>query len=192
MGGVGVTLGGMSLRPLASLAVKMLGLYAIINAVPHVAGIISPFVTPRTPGFSPLSLALLNASGSVLQMLVGIGLWWFSDGIAHSAVGEDSDAPIRRDEGLTAIGFSVVGAYLVADFAVKLATYWANLYVVSRLGLATTSPGISEFHTGPSYFVPVVVQGAVGMSLLLGANGLVRGLANLKNVGRDRNLESEV
>ncbi|BCM89498.1 hypothetical protein IAD21_01344 [Abditibacteriota bacterium] len=169
----------------------MLGLYAFIVAVPHISGIFGPFVVPRTPGLSPLSLALLNASGGALQMLVGIGLWWFSNSIAQSAVPEDGEVPVRHDEGLTAIGFSVVGAYLMVDFAVKLATYWANLYMVKSLGLETSSAGISDFHTGPNHFIPILVQGALGVYLLLGAHGLVRGLANFRNVGRDREIENE-
>jgi hypothetical protein len=181
----------MSLRPLASLAVKMLGLYAVVNALPTLSHIIAPFTYRGIS--SPAHIAVLAASGGVLQMLVGIGLWFFSDGIAHSAVPQDGDTTVRRDEGLTAIGFSVVGIYLLSDAVVKFAHYTVTRYEInafsSTSGAGTSPDMYTNLHVGTGDLIVLLIQAALGLYLVLGGQGLVRGLANFKNVGRDADME---
>ena len=86
----------VSLRPLASLAVKLLGLYAILGALPYIGTVFNSFVfgLGGKSIVTSLQLALFSALPGACQMIVGIGLWALSDGIAHSLVKEENETPI--------------------------------------------------------------------------------------------------
>ncbi|RYX83785.1 hypothetical protein EON83_13505 [bacterium] len=185
----------MSLRPLASLIVKMLGLYAVINALPTISGVVAPLIvaqgTPAPFNAAPLSMAA--ALGGALQMLFGIGLWAFSDGIAHSAVPAEGELPVRRNEGLMEIGFSVVGVYLLANCATNFVRYATNRYLLNQNGFGADrylDTYISS-HAGLGDALSIGVQGVLGLILVLCARGLVRGMATLRNVGRDEEFRNE-
>lgn len=110
----------MSLRPVASLAVKLLGLYAIINALPVLSLVVLAFT--RDMFMSPAqtwTAALWNASGGALQMGIGIALWWFSEGIAALMVRGDEKAPDEPVEWQT-LAFSTLGLYLCTDSTAHL------------------------------------------------------------------------
>lgn len=188
----------MSLRPLASLVVKMLGLYAVVNALPTISGVVAPFVISRlapTPivGLSPLSTSLVAALGGALQMLFGIGLWAFSDGIAHSAVPRDGDLPVRLHEGLQKIGFSVVGVYLLGDAITDFARFATNRYWLNQNGMGMNGfvDTYVNLHVGPGDILAIVIQGAIGAYLLMGAPGVLGSAAVLRNVGRDKEYRNE-
>lgn len=174
----------MSLRPVASLAVKLLGLYAIINALPVLSLVVLAFT--RDMFMSPAqtwTAALWNASGGALQMGIGIALWWFSEGVAALMVRGDEKAPDEPVEWQT-LAFSTLGLYLCTDSAAHL------LRVAGVLLLTNYPPNVlwsSPDNLGLAVreAFPVLLRGLLGMWLLLGVRGIVRGVRNLKNVGRD-------
>ena len=175
----------MPLRPVASLAVKLLGLYAVIGALPSLGLIVSFFVDGTGAGgglVSPWKIALINALPGSLQMIVGIGLWAFSDGISHSLVKDEGELPVSSHTAVGAILFSAVGAFSLVEFAVQLARFLSSLWTVNQSMLRP-----EDAHIGARDMVPMLVRGALGLWLLLGARSLVRGVLNFKNWGRDSN-----
>lgn len=176
----------MSLRPFASLGVKLLGLYAVLGALPSIGALAIPFrsYAGSTSPFAldPRLVMFFNILPGVIQMIVGIGLWAFSDGIAHSMVKDEGNAPTPSSNGWSEIVFSAVGALVLVDFATKLAQFTANVWSMSRTG-SLLRP--EDAHIGTPDLLPILVRGALGLWLLLGARGIVRGVANVRNVGRD-------
>ncbi|RYF41849.1 MAG: hypothetical protein EOO38_20275 [Cytophagaceae bacterium] len=75
----------------------------------------------------------------------------------------------------------------------KFAHYAATRYALGESGFTTGINGMidmyTNLHVGPGDLIAILIQAALGLYLLLGARGLVRGLANFKNVGRDADLE---
>ena len=78
--------------------------------------------------------------------------------------------------------FSAVGALSLVESAAQLARFLTGVWVVNQSG-SMFPP--SQAHIGAGDFLPIAVRGALGLWLLLGGRGIVRGVLNLKNVGRD-------
>ena len=104
----------------------------------------------------------------------------FSDGISHSLVKDEGEMPVSSQTALGAILFSAVGAWSLVEFAVQLARFLSNLWIVNQSLLRPENAQI-----GARDMVPMLVRGALGLWLLLGARSLVRGVLNFKNWGRD-------
>ena len=127
-------------------------------------------------------MALLNALPGSFQMIIGICLWAFSDGISHSLVKDEGETPLPSQTTWGALLFSAVGAFSLVEFAVQLAHFLRSMWLVNQID-SVTSAGTA--HIGAPDLIPILLRGALGLWLLLGSRGLVRGVMNLKNVGRD-------
>lgn len=173
----------MSLRPLASLLVKILGLYTVVQSL-NLLGLvwipISDLLDDRIT-YSPIgpfpnwSDTVPGLIVGVLQILAGIGLMWFSDGIAHLMIKDkDDDSHLSSfNEQWKTAGIGVVGVYLLADSVSRVLLF---------IGLFLSREGGRGL---PSFAIAALVRALIGLWLLLGARGIVRGTVNLKNIGRD-------
>ena len=174
----------MSLRALASLAVKLLGLYLALGVLPTLALVALPFVAQFRVD-SPWTVALVNTVSGALQVGVGLSLLWFSDGIAEILV-KDNEG--RADTQWTELAFAVLGLYFAADAAAHLVRVVGVLLLINYPPNITVAPP-DNLSVLLRDALPQLVRGGIGLWILLGTRGIVRGVGALKNVGRDAEME---
>lgn len=172
----------MSLRLLASLAVKLLGFYLALSTLPSFALVALPWVSRSLAGGDPFTASLVNALSGALQMAVGIALWWFSDGLAELLVKGNTDD--NQPNAWTELAFATLGLYFVADAAAHMVQVVGVLLLINYPPNVTLVPP-DNLSVVLRDALPQLVRGAIGLWLLLGTRGFVRGVLNLKNVGRD-------
>lgn len=170
----------MPLRPLASLAAKIIGLFIALNTLPSLMLVVLPFTSPYVAAPAWIA-ALVNAVSGSLQIGVGIALWWFSDGVAELLVRND-DGKVRNP--WTELGFALLGLYFAVDAVAHLVQVAGVLLLMNYPPNVATMPP-DNLNVVLREAIPQVVRGVIGLGILLGAKGLVRGVLNLKNMGRD-------
>lgn len=166
----------MSLRPVASLAVKLLGLYAMLQSLsslaltwlPGLRIVNNQVLCSFTGCFPQWSDVVHTIMVGVTQLLMGAGLWWFAERVTRVLVRRN--VPTFASEATWRFfGFGILGAFLLADSAAWLLEFRRSAFHVSQ-----------SFPT----VLATVVRSSVGLWLLL-HTGVVRGLLNFKNWGRD-------
>lgn len=167
----------MPLRPVASLAVKLLGLYIAVQALSSLGvvwllalnvyrgnvfcGIIGCF-----PNWDNVVPGLM---GGLMQLATSAALWLFSDVVARFLVKDDAPVPVSTLKLRLSLG-RVVGALVLVESACQVAALFA------AYGNRWETPHVPVF--------VIVARCFVGLSLLFGPV-IVRSLLNFKNWGRD-------
>lgn len=169
----------MSLRPVASLGVKLLGLYAMLQSLNSLALAWDPLlrVLNNWASYSYTGPSLTwgdvvpGLITGVLQLSVGVGLWLCCDLLANLIVKNDSPFPVPAAT-VRATGWRILGLFLLIDGASQI------------VGLLVR-PNAGWPHIFPT---PLLVSGVVrvsaGLCLWL-VPRLVRGVLDFRNWGRD-------
>lgn len=167
----------MTRHELASFALKLLGLYALVQALPllqSVGGL--AYVLEAKDRQTATQFIVLAATMIPLLMTAaaGVALWAYSRNLAPRLVGEDG--PLGMSGGLTgrevqAIGFSVVAVLIFLHAVPQIAqALWAAYYAIM--------PHLSEEvsarmrHNFWQNSVPAVIQLVLAIVLFLQARGL--------------------
>ncbi len=163
---------------------KLIGLYVALSTLPSVVLVAMPFIKSYQGG-SPWVPALVNTVSGALQIGVGMALWWFADGVAEFMVKTDEGATQSL---WTELAFASLGLYFAADAAAHLVQAIGVLLLINYPPNITVTPP-DNFTVVMREAVPQLVRGGIGLWILLGAKGIVRGVMDLKNVGRDPEVE---
>lgn len=174
----------MSLRPVAALCLKLLSLWILIPLLDwfsSAAQLFNPLYATAFGAGATRSILFLNGVSLLLRLSIGVGLWLFADGLAASMVKDDTPmshlpTPIEWQR----LAFSVLGVYFCVSSAEGLSQSAIIAWQNAQDSLVSHSPT-----SGVVQVVPLLVKGALGLWLLLGVRGIIRGAANFKNVGRD-------
>jgi hypothetical protein len=168
----------MTKREVASLALKLLGIYAFILAISsfHSMMISLAIGAQYTGTTSHDSTFFLLAAGSGIPLLLLIFLGWYliaaserlSKGLFPQEVGEDKISALSSEDAQT-IAFSVVGLLLLTKAVPNL--FRVMLRISSALQYKTLSATVIKTGIIQSSVV-VVVQLALGLYLFLGSKGL--------------------
>jgi hypothetical protein len=170
----------MTKREIAALACRLLAIYALIGAFDLMAAFAALVVSESmSPGFvgAPVPNALVTLIPAEIRLLVAGALWFFADGLAASM----ADAPDHPKAHIVSADFRSVAFSVLGAFFLVGAT--ANLAAMAIQVILPISVGSSQFF--PAELMRNLVTFALGLWLLLGARGIVRGVASLRNVGRD-------
>ncbi len=166
----------MSLRGIASLGFKLLGIFVIIQAVPllrDIGFVISSLDLYVSTGID--AVILLSSIILPIVLLVGIGssLFIFSYRLASRVVTPGAEVVTtpdvdRRD--IQAVAFSVIGVLVFVLAVPKLFQIGANYYGIKQLGQDVRA---ELFWKGTwVYAMGLFVQMLLGLGLFLGARGL--------------------
>jgi len=174
----------MSLRPVASLCLKLLSLWTLIPLLDWVSNLAQFFNPVYATALGPGGLRFFVISSAMslgLRLSVGVALWLFADSLAASMVKDDTPlSHLPTSIEWQRLAFSVLGAYFCVTATEGLGhaaiIAWKNGQ--DTLIRQTSTVGVADV-------VPLLVKGALGLWLLLGVRGLARSAAHFKNIGRD-------
>lgn len=174
----------MSLRPVASLCLKLLSLWILIPLLDWLSNFAQFFNPAYATALGPNGLrffAVSSAMSLAVRLSLGVALWLFADSLAASMVQDDTPmshlpTPIEWQR----LAFAVLGVYFCVTTTEGLGhaaiIAWKNAQ--DTLIRQTSTAGAADV-------VPLLVKGALGLWLVLGMRGILRGAANFKNIGRD-------
>ncbi len=125
----------MKNQQIASLSLKIIGIYSIILAVPMIGNLINAFGFPADGPMERIIIVLSVAITFVLQLVASLFLIYFGDRIAKifiptSDTNESISALNSRD--IQAIAFSIIGVVLIVVTIPKLFQLGANIYAIQR------------------------------------------------------------
>lgn len=173
----------MSLRPVAALCLKLLSLWTLIPLLDWLSNLLQILNPSFTTAMGPIGTRFF-VTGTIVPLLVrlslGVALWVFAEGIPASMVKDEEPlshipTPIEWQR----LAFAVLGANLCVSSAEGLARSAIIAWQNAQDSL------VHQKTMGAAEVIPLLVKGALGLWLLLGVRGIVRGVANFKNVGRD-------
>ncbi|MDD4049132.1 MAG: hypothetical protein PHI90_10055 [Clostridia bacterium] len=155
----------MTKHDIASLSCKLLGIYFIVNSLAYCIATINTIIS-WIQG-NEFSLFVLTYIGPTLIYLIfGLLLWFYGSIIAKNITktmeltSEEHTKSTAYD--IQAIGFSLIGLYLLGSAIPKLSSYVVAIVLVPNTNFSTISRGIET-----------VVQVVIGLGLLLGSKGLL-------------------
>ena len=125
----------MKNQQIASLSLKILGIYSIILAVPMIGNLINAFGFPADGPMERIIIVLSVAITFVLQISAGLFLIYFGDRIAKIIIPEaDTIESIStlNSRDIQAIAFSIIGVVLIVVTIPKLFQLGANIYAIQR------------------------------------------------------------
>jgi hypothetical protein len=160
----------MNLQPIASLALKLLGIHTLILAMPY-----TQLLFMLSKQYRSLPLICGALSPILLLTGTGIALIAYSNRLAHTLVRENvahSESSQAAPHDIQAIAFSVVGIYLFATALPKLVPLFLNIGLLHRAGYE----GLAEKAVAEAWAngTGIVIQMALGLGLFFGDKGLVR------------------
>ena len=166
----------MTKRELASFALKLLGIYAIIQFLPflQVLGSLAS-LTSSDPAVSMYRWTLLGALASfALIAAVGAALFVYSRELAPRLMGED--APLNVSSALNAqdvqaIGFSIVGVLILLGALPDFMQFMWNWAYTLTHSAAQLGRGPAAYVTWPRG-LSIVIQLVLAIVLFLQARGL--------------------
>jgi len=175
----------MTKHEIAALACKILGIYAIIQAMMILFhfGQTFRYLDYRQPeGISTAWSMIVGLVPFVLLLIFGILLWLLADQLAERMVSasEISDTRSKTNGAyIQAIAFSVVGLFVLAHAIPR-----AIQLIIS---LALSSPTMQNpwglYANRIAQFGALVAQFAIGLWLVFGARGLIGILRITRQVG---------
>lgn len=170
----------MTKREIAALSCRILALYTAIGAFSS----LTQFFTIAT-GFGGITRpdvngALLSLLPGAIHLLVAGALWFFADSLGASMAGapDQQNAHVATHD-FRSVAFSVLGAFFLVGAT-------ANLAATAIQVILPISFGSSQFF--PAELMRNLVTFALGLWLLLGARGVTRWIASLRNLGRDSSM----
>ncbi len=106
----------MSKREIAALAVRLLGIYCLVQSLPYIQGLVWSF-SAEVPFSHGLAVALQALLPAALLMAGGVFLLLRADRVGVFVGGNEPDQPVTQawsTHQVQSIAFSAVGAYLLA------------------------------------------------------------------------------
>ena len=169
----------MTQNQIASLSLKLLGIYSIIEAIPILRELSQVFAWRGSKiemegGPLHTDLLLIGIMTSVgLLLLIGICLLFFSKTLAKRMITEEeriNEATELTARNIQAIAFSVVGLVLIVIAIPDLVQLAANLQVLKSAGAESVKESI-QIGTWV-YSIGIAVQFIIGILLFLVGRGL--------------------
>lgn len=168
----------MTKREIASLACKLLSIYAIINAVGSLQGFVTTFFSAFRVSSSALTtgemwILLLSAMPFILQSIFAVFLWLLSDGLAivmakdESINGGNSTSSLNAHD-ILLMAFAIIGV-LQIGLAIPFFVRGAVVYLLPPPRRAPF-----DLFSGRAFLLSALAQLAIGLYLLFGSRGLVR------------------
>jgi len=163
---------------IASLSLKILGIYSIIQAVPLLQPIgmyLTTFRHLADKPISPVSIFLGSALPPIILILLGTFLIIFSSRLAGRLISDDATGTaLSAMSGLQiqALVFSVLGVAVFVMAIPKLVQIGTNLAVLNHAETKHEAERILR-HTWP-HITAVIVQLLIGVGLFLGGKGLAK------------------
>jgi hypothetical protein len=168
----------MTDKTIATLVVRLMGLYGIILSIIRIPGNISLlFMNPHDPTTRAIVTAELVSS--VWHLLLGVGLWYWSTSLGNLLGRDVSDTHVKREctlENLQTVAVSLFGIFVLTvaiPDLLNLIVSWlfpkANPRYTMTLGLH----GETKAEIPIMDFLRVGIQLVMGFWLLLGSQGLV-------------------
>lgn len=165
----------MTKREIASLALKLLGIYCLIQALTFLAGVLN--LVGLNAAKMDLSWSLLVVAGVLPilgYLLAGFVLLAFGDRVSEKLMHEDKVAGARVSKITTrevqTLAFSVVGIYVIATSLPDLASLlWSIAFYYRKGGPELARAGAENVWQSA---IQVVVEFAVGAGLFLGSRGV--------------------
>jgi hypothetical protein len=165
-------------RSIVTLAVKLLGLWMIVQGVMALAQVLPTLV--RSPLVTELRLTY--AIGMLVPFALGGLLWLFparlANTIVHPGVPPDGAGPDWAVT-LERVGMSLLGIFLLF----QALSHLANHVVLYRAQRAVDPQAVHLFYP---VFAATTVQVAFALLLVLRSEGIVNGLARLRAAGARR------
>ncbi|AFL99724.1 hypothetical protein Desde_1297 [Desulfitobacterium dehalogenans ATCC 51507] len=171
----------MNQREIASIGCKLIGIFFIVQGsrllslnVPVAANMIADY-------------SMVNIFYSLITILFGVLLWYFSDKLAKVLVKKRNQNEVigLGASDLQRIGFSVLGLYFIGHSLPELVTKLASLHTASY-GLPEPTGLRVLFLGGPT------TELLIGIGIFLGSQGLVNLLNLIRTAGLKRESDSEL
>lgn len=169
----------MTKHQIASLSLKLLGIYSIIEAIPLLKELSQVFAWRGSKlemegGFPNSDILLLGIMLSVgLLLVIGLCLIIFSKALASKMVTsqelEDPTAELTAKD-IQSIAFSVVGLVLIVFAVPHLVNIAMNLQALKNVGVDSAKHNIAIGTW--AYSIGIAVQFIIGILLFLGGSGL--------------------
>ena len=165
---------------IASLSLKLMGIFSIIQAVPILKDLWSYFVFKDSsffgsdnmpPNYNYLLIGTLTSI--CLLILIGACLIIYSDTLGKKIIKENNDTKISTDltaNDLQAIAFSVIGIVMIVMAIPHLVKIAANVQALKMAG--DEYPGKSVSAGTWAYATGLSVQVIIGLLLFFGSRGL--------------------
>ena len=181
----------MSNRDAATLACKVLSLYALMYAVIHLAdvmgGIVSDGLMDRQ---TPIAFMISRSMPSILALIFASILWWWAPSIGQRMLPSGSSIRGKKDmlnaDTLLAVACAAIGVYMITQTATNLVSGIAMLnlsepgdqmYVYDRhQAFRSIGVGITEY--------------VVGLSLIISPNRIVELIQKLRTAGTQKKHDS--
>jgi uncharacterized membrane protein len=171
----------MSSHQIASLSLKLIGIFSIIQSIPILKSLSEVFAFRNSKIFMQQGNDYLEVNylfiGIItsfsLLLLLGIGLIIFSRGLSKKMVTDDvikDSSSELSAKNIQSIAFSVVGLVMIVIAIPKLVQLGANLQALKSAGVNSTKETISIGTL--VYSISIGVQFIIGILLFVGAKGL--------------------
>jgi len=171
----------MSKLHIASLSLKLAGIYSIIQAIPILRFIdfgfflknSNPFETNSGSMFKLNYLVIGTFTSFFLLLLIGAILIIFSQSIAKKITKDeefDNSLSGLSAKDISSIAFSVIGVVLIVIAIPKIAQIGANIQLLKQAGEEVPTKIISA--STWAYSIGLTVQAIIGLLLFFGARGL--------------------
>lgn len=165
----------MKRQEIAALAVRLLGLYCLVTALPYMASFAIPFVP---------SLPLQERLGTILAVFVPFAVWtaigclllvyadhlgrWLTTGQPEQVVSERwTTCQVQT------VAFSIVGIYLLAGALPRVLLWVGGTVYVNLWGSSQSAAHVRAVTSAPWYLVvQEALETLIGLWLFLGAAGL--------------------
>jgi len=181
----------MTKREIATLACRILSLYAVVRALAHLRDVLLVVGIDlwRHEG-DPAFALFWKASSALLPFFLFLGgaaaLWLLAKPLAARMVSDDgaATAQCKIDPGeAQAVAFSVVGLCVLMGALTRLGYAIANLLLVrTGEGLMPEGPFASQV----ADLIALIVHIALGLVLLLRARGLAALLRRIRTAGWEK------
>jgi uncharacterized membrane protein len=164
----------MSKREIAALALRLLGIYCLVTALPYISALGVPFGT---------GLPLQERVGAILGVYVPFGTWIivgllllvYAHHLGRWLVSGESEQPLSErwtSRQIQAIAFSVAGIYLLAvslpDLCMFVVQAIAAYIAVSGMPKAQVQAVMQQ---QGAHVIASLLRTALGLWLFLGAKG---------------------
>lgn len=169
----------MSKREIASLAIKLMGVFILLKGISYVPYMISNIATAaRLPSGGWIGDAAWAVFLAAIPLAWALVVIIFSGKIAEWLIKSDDDKPIQAQSAITKddvmlVAFTCIGLYLIVVGFPDLIIRISQFLIVNRAG-----GGYYADSTGRAYrlmlLLAPVAQIAIGIWLFAGSNGIVK------------------
>jgi hypothetical protein len=165
---------------IASLSLKLMGIFSIIQAVPILKDLSSYFLFKGSnfmapdkmlPNYNYLLIGILTSS--CLLILLGMYLIIYSDSLGKKIIKESNDTIISTDlsaKDLQAIAFSVIGVVMIVMAIPHLVKIATNIQALKMAGDEYSGKSVTAGTW--AYAIGLSVQVVIGLLLFFGSRGL--------------------